>query len=260
MTSSLIQDIDAASEAGFEGLELWWDKVKVYLQDHSTEELRQFLASRGLKPAAICPLTIWPFRDTEPARDNYCQAIERANAIECGLVIVCPDFQPARLTREQALDTHAAELATMAEQAKGYGVKLAIEPIGRHTLVPGPVEALALIDRAGAPTNVGLLMDTFHYFRSQVSLETLASIPIDKLWMVHVNDTEDGAIDELTDGSRLYPGLGVLPLREQLSLLKKRGYSGYASVEIFRREYWGQPPQDVARKAYGSLRTLLDSI
>ena len=199
---------------------------------------------------------IWPFRDSEPARRKFREAVKVAPQIGCDLLVVCPDFQPARLTREEALAIHAAELADMARLAADNGIRLTIEPIGGHTLVPGPAEALGLIEMAGAPENVGILMDTFHYFRSGVSDQEIAAIPIDMLDIIHVNDCEDGALNELTDAHRLYPTQGVIPSR-QLSILKDKGYEGYLSVEIFRPEYWERPIEAIMGEAYSTLAELI---
>ncbi len=259
MPYSLEQDIAAAAGAGFEGLEIWWDKLATYLENHSTDDLKQLLESSGLMPVSICPLRIWPFRDSEPARQEFRDAVQIAPQIGCDLLAVCPDFQPARLSREEALAIHAQELADMARLAAENGVRLTVEPIGGHTLVPGPTEALKLIEMAGAPANVGILMDTFHYFRSGVSDQEIQAIPLDKLDIVHVNDCEDGALNELTDAHRLYPTRGIIPAR-QLSLLKDRGYDGYFSVEVFRPEYWEQPVEEIAGMAYSMLAELIASL
>jgi len=259
MPYSLEQDIAAAAQAGFEGLEIWWDKLVAFLEKHSTDDLKQLLESSGLIPVSICPLRIWPFRDSEPARQEFRDAVQLAPQVGCKLLAVCPDFQPARLGREEALTIHAKELAVMARLAAENGVRLAIEPIGGHTLVPGPTEALQLIEMAGAPENVGILMDLFHYFRSGVTDQEIEAIPLDKLDIIHVNDCEDGALNELTDARRLYPTLGVIPAR-QLSLLKDRGYDGYLSVEIFRPEYWEQPIEEITGRAYSTLGELITSL
>ncbi|MYD09859.1 MAG: sugar phosphate isomerase/epimerase [Chloroflexi bacterium] len=259
MPYTLQQDIAAAAQAGFAGLEIWWDKLAAYLETHSTADLKQLLESSGLIPVSICPLRIWPFRDSVPARQEFREAVQIAPQIGCNLLAVCPDFQPARLSREEALAIHAKELAVMARLASQNGVRLTVEAIGGHTLVPGPTEALELIEMAGAPENVGVLMDTFHYFRSGVTDQEIQAIPLDKLDIIHVNDCEDGALNELTDARRLYPTLGVIPARH-LSLLKDRGYEGFLSVEIFRPEYWEQPIEEIAGKAYATLGELIASL
>jgi 2-keto-myo-inositol isomerase len=257
MPYTLEEDTAAAHDAGFDGLEIWWDKLTNYLNNHSPAHLKDLLTTQKLHPVAICPLTIWPFRDTEQARQTFREAVEIAPQIGCDLLIVCPDFQPARLTRDEALRIHASELRDMARLASENGLKLAIEPIGGHTLVPGSAEALQLIEMAGEPTNVGILVDTFHYFRSGVSDEELAAIPLEKLFIIHVNDCEDGALNELTDAQRLYPTLGIIPLKQKLSILVDKGYDGYLSVEIFRPAYWDQPVEKTAHEAYTYLKKLM---
>ena len=256
MTSTLEQDLEAAASAGFEGVELWWDKVQKYLETHTPADLKALLERLGLVPVSICPLLIWSFRDTEPARESFAKACELAPQIGCDLVIACPDFRPGRMTKEEALDAHGRELKSLAAVAAKHGVRLAVEPIGRHTLCAGSDDALDLIKRAGKPENVGLLVDSFHYFRSQIERDELDRIPLEKLFIIHVNDTEDGAIDELTDASRVYPLEGVIPLQELLGPLVERGYDGYLSVEIFRPEYWDQPARDVAKRSAETLSQL----
>ena len=44
MPYTLEQDIVAAAQTGFEGLEIWWDKLATYLENYSTDELKQLLA------------------------------------------------------------------------------------------------------------------------------------------------------------------------------------------------------------------------
>lgn len=250
MPYTLEQDIAAASQAGFRGIEIWYDKLLRYLETHSLSELTPLLAQHNLTPVALCPLLIWPFRDTEPARASFQKAIEYAVALDIEVLIACPDFQPARLSREQALEIHGKELRSLAALAAENNLRLAVEPIGGHTLVPGPTEALDLIRRAGNPENVGVVMDTFHYFRSQVTPAELEALPIEKLYIVHVNDCQDLPFNELQDKHRVYPTLGVIPLHAQLSIIKAKGYDGDYSVEIFRPEYWALPIQEIANDSY----------
>ena len=165
MPNLLDKDVIKAAEVGFDGIELWWEKIEKYLQKHSVDDLKKLFIENKIVPASICPLRIWPFRNSGPAQEEFRKAIDLSSKIGCDLVIVCPDFQPASLTRDEAMEVLSKELKDMANQAQNLGIRLAIEPIGMHTLVRGPKQALELIELAGNPANVGLLMDTFHYFR-----------------------------------------------------------------------------------------------
>ena len=257
MYAPLEADVRGSAKAGFAGIELWWAKVDRYLQAHSVDSLRRLIDENGVAVASLCPFRIWPFRDSEPAREEFKTAIELAPRIGCRLLVVCGDYQPARLTRPEAMGALAAELSRMAELAKEAGLSLAVEAIGMHTLVRGPAEALELIGLSGNPANVGVAMDTFHYFRSQVSDREILRTPVERLLMVHINDSEDGAINELSDSNRVYPGRGVLPLRHYLELLNKLGYEGYLSVELFNPAYWKDDPQEVLATSFSSLKNYL---
>jgi 2-keto-myo-inositol isomerase len=254
------QDVSAAGQAGFEGVEIWWPKLRSYLKTHSTEEAKTLLDEHNVKPVGLCPLLIWPFRDTEAERQSYREAVEVASQIGCQMLTICPDFQPATMTQEEAFAAHAEEISRMATIAADYNVRLAIEPIGGHTLVPGPAEALKLIQMVGSPPHVGVLLDTFHYLKSRVSDEEIRKIPIQRLFIVHLNDCEDRPLDELRDEHRLYPTLGIIPLKKRLALLRDMGYDGYISVEVFRPEYWKQPADDIAHDAFFYFGKLMQTL
>jgi 2-keto-myo-inositol isomerase len=97
------------------------------------------------------------------------------------------------------------------------------------------------------------MMDTCHYYVSEVPPERVRAIPREKLLLVHINDAEDRPVTELQEHHRLMPGLGVLPLREDLQALQDIGYDGYLSLEIFRPEYWAQPIAITVRQAHAAL-------
>lgn len=257
MNYNLTQEVKAASKAGFEGGEIWWDKAKKYLEEHSISEMKTLLSANDFKPYAICPFLVSPFRRTEELRAEFIKALNVASGIGCGLLTICPDFQPINMTHGQAVKMLVDEFKWYSIQAKKLNIRLAIEPIGRHTLVAGPDDALWIIRLAGDPDNLGILIDTFHYMRSQISIEELNRIPPEKLFIVHVNDSEYGAIDELNDSNRLFPTEGYIDLRATMRVLKALQYDGAYSVEVFRPEYWALPIEEITDRAYRSLRKLM---
>jgi 2-keto-myo-inositol isomerase len=54
---------------------------------------------------------------------------------------------------------------------------------------------------------------------------------------------------DITDGHRLYPGDGVVPLQDILGAVRATGWDGVLSVELFREEYWRLNPLTVACEA-----------
>ena len=259
MPYSLVEDVDAASSAGFGAVEIWHRKLIAYLEGHSAADLRALLRAKGLAVAAICPLMIEYGPDAAKARETIAQAADVAAELECATLLVCLRPTPGRLSTSEALETAAEESARCADIAAKRGVGLAIEPLGRHPLVPGPREALSIIDMAGR-ANIGLMVDTFHYYKSEVPLAEIAALPVEKLRIIHVNGCEDRPREELRDAHRLYPTLGVIPAVEMLRPLHQRGYSGDFSVEIFREEYWQQPVDVITLQAKRYLDQLLAQV
>jgi sugar phosphate isomerase/epimerase len=64
---------------------------------------------------------------------------------------------------------------------------------------------------------------------------------------------------EITDAHRVYPGDGVAPLRELLRDLRRIGFRGALSLELFNREYWTQDALAVARTGLEKMRAVVRS-
>ncbi len=252
MPYTLEQDLEAAAKAGFDAVEIWSRKLDAYLDNHDAAELKALLDSHGLRAASLCPYSLIGFSDNREQLRTIQRAAEVAATIECPTLLVCADAPPAGMECDEAYNTMASAARAYAERAAAHGVKIAIEPLGRHPFIPGPREALAVIDRAGHGS-LGLMMDTFHYFKSGVALDEIRVIPTELLLIVHVNDCEGRPLAALTDQHRVYMGEGVIPLKDMLDTLRQKGYGGALSVEIFREAYWERDPVEIsvaAKAAY----------
>lgn len=258
MPYTLEQDLAAAATAGFEAVEIWSRKLDAYLEDHDTSELKALLDSHGLRAASLCPYGLVGFADNREELESIERAAAVAAAIHCPVLLVCADAPPEGMDRDEAFGTMALATRTYAERAAAHGVKIAIEPLGRHPFIPGPREALEVIDRAGHGS-LGLMMDFFHYHKSGVPLEDIRAIPNDMLLIVHVDDCEDLPPESLTDQHRVYMGEGVLPLRNMLGALREKGYSGALSVEIFREEYWKKTPVEISVAAKAAYDRMMEA-
>jgi len=257
MPYPLEEDIRSAAEAGFEGVELWVSKVERYLKKRSVEDLKEALGQRGLKVASLCPYGLGAFSEkAEENRERMRKAAEFAGAIGCPVLLVCPDAPPPGMGEAEAFRKAGEEAKRLGEICADYGVSIALEPLGGHPFVPGPREALKIVEEADHP-DVKLMMDTFHYYKSAVPLEDIAAISVELLALVHINDCEKRPREELTDGHRLWPGEGVIPLEDMIGAIARNGYEGYLSVEIFREEYWKQDVDEISRRAKASLDALL---
>ncbi len=102
-----------------------------------------------------------------------------------------------------------------------------------------------------------MVIDTFHFYAGNSTFEAIETLDPEKLFVFHINDAEDLPKETLTDAHRLYPGTGILPIREIKARFDKIGYDRMVSIEIFRPEYWAQDPFEVARKAKAATEKVL---
>lgn len=257
MPFSLEEDIIAAGKTGFEGIEIWTDKLKNYLKHSSIENLKFLLKENNIEVASICPFFLRAFGDTETSLKEIEWGAKIASELKCSVLLLCPDSPQNNLSYKEAVRIAGGSLKKYAEISSYYGVKLAIEPLGMHPFIPGPKQALDIIESSGSEF-VGLMIDTFHYYKSSISIEEIEKIPFEKLLIVHINDCEPFPREKLSDKHRVYPGLGVIPLIEILKIFYKKKYKGFLSVEIFREEYWKQPIEKITEKAFSSLKEVME--
>lgn len=251
-----LEDIIAAcASAGFDGMELDLRAIDEAAPRASLKDIRAMLADGGLSPVSVMAFDLAPFATDNAALDRFKRGVDAANALGAPMLLTyCFAGIPEGMGREAALET-AGQRARLYGEAAG-DVGIALEPIGRTQLMGGPTAALDIAARSGR-ANVGIMMDTFHYYLSQVPDADILAIPREKLLIVHVNDSEDRPIPELKDKHRVHVGQGILPLAHDLELWKQLGYDGYLSVEIFNEDYWTLPVETVVNDAKASLTAWL---
>jgi 4-hydroxyphenylpyruvate dioxygenase len=114
---------------------------------------------------------------------------------------------------------------------------------------------LELADAIGP--NVGLLVDCFHVHASGTSNEHLSQIPAEKIVHCHLNDCPRVAVDEIKDDQRLLPGDGAIDIGKFFGALKKSGYVGPVSLEVFNADLKKMDPLAAAKKAWSATQKVL---
>jgi sugar phosphate isomerase/epimerase len=109
-------------------------------------------------------------------------------------------------------------------------------------------QALELCEAIGT-SNMGILLDSWHWYTSHGTVEELQSLTDEQIVGVHINDAPEGlAIDEQVDNVRCLPGeTGVIDLRAFLGTLQNTGYSGPVTVEPFSKSVSEMEPEAAAR-------------
>jgi 2-keto-myo-inositol isomerase len=244
-----------SGKAGFAALELDQNHIAESLTRISMDELKTRIADAGLESASIMAFNLAPLDEPGPGIAKIKEGADFARELGAPILLVyCAANVPREIPMDEALNRAAERTAQYAKIANPIAIGL--EPIGRTTLMGGPAVALEIAARS-RQANVGIVMDTFHFYLSQIPDAELRAIPREKLLLVHVNDAENLPVEKLRDGHRLHLGLGVLPLVETFRTLQEIGYDGFLSIELFREEYWNQPVEQVVLEAKRSLDAVL---
>jgi 2-keto-myo-inositol isomerase len=251
MPHPLEADLKAAVEAGYQGIEIWKSKLDAFLQKNGIRELKALLRDCGLEVASLCPFGGYVFCSEEEFERRIGELkpyLELAHEIECPTFVVCAEnpYEKEGGLRE-ALIAHSNRLSRLAALAEVYGITIAMEWFWNLK------DAFEVLARA-SEESLGMILDTFHWYRGDGRLDHVDLIPYKRLILVHVNDCENLPREVLTDKNRVYCGLGVIPLPQILRKLKGLGYRGYLSVEIFRDEYWRRDALTIAKESLAHLR------
>jgi 2-keto-myo-inositol isomerase len=106
-------------------------------------------------------------------------------------------------------------------------------------------EIIQKVDRV----NVGMTLDAAHLYGGGGLLSEIDQLDPKRIFSFHLDDLEDTPKEAISDGTRLLPGEGIVPLDEICARLKNIGYNGSCAIELFRPEYWEWDPQELAIKA-----------
>jgi 2-keto-myo-inositol isomerase len=252
MHADLETDIKAASQAGFELIEIWAAKLREFLKAKTTADLKNLLIENNIEPYSINSIEHITFRTDEDYSEIKSETEELsriASEIGCPYVVVVPGKLSEKANKEEIIEESVRVLKELGDIAEKYGVSLAFEFLGQTDCSVQTLDLCnEIVEKVNRP-NIGNVIDTFHFFAGNSTFEAIDSMKPEKLFIFHINDAENLPKEQLTDAHRLYPGTGILPIKEIKAHFDKIGYDKMVSIEIFRPEYWNEDPFEVARKA-----------
>jgi 2-keto-myo-inositol isomerase len=253
MTSALLTDLRAAAENKYDLFEIWAKKLYVYWHKHATKDLRKEFDKTGVKPYSINSIEFITFKtgwQSEAIRIELEKLCEAAKALKCPNIVVVPSPKPRPdISLEEVHRNSVKTLLELSDLAKPYGVNLAFEFLGFEWCSVRTVAQTWAIVKEVNRDNVGMVIDTFHFYVGGSTLESIREVDPHKIFIFHINDSEDRPRQTLEDKHRLLPGEGVIPLKDILTELKSIGFDRMTSIELFRPEYWAEDPVALCRRA-----------
>jgi len=169
------------------------------------------------------------------------------------------------LTYKQNFELHKNRLREVAKVLKDYDIRLALEFVGpktsrrryRHEFIYKQSQIMELAAAIGTG-NVGVLMDSWHWYTSHGTVKELLGLSGKDIVHVHVNDAPKGlAVDEQIDSRRKLPvTTGVIDLKGFINALVKIGYDGPVECEPFDQELRAMEDAAALQKTIDSLKRL----
>lgn len=248
--STLEKDLEFCEKYGYELIEIRLDKLKSYLKTHTVGDLVEFFNKSRLKPYAFNALEFITFRDKEGysiIKEDLVFLCEIGVKINCKKIVVVPTFDIGDYTKTQIKEESVKVLNELAEIAEKYNVNLAYEFVGYPNCSVNTFEQTYEIIKAVDRDSVGLVLDCFHFHAMGSRIEDLKKADPKKIFIFHIDDSEDLPVGAARDNKRLWPGDGAVNLDAILSTLKEIGYGEMASVELFRPEYWDWEIEETIR-------------
>lgn len=254
----LRRKIEVAARAGYDMVELWSGDVEAHLQEGgSLAALRAHLQHAGLRVPSMIALTGWAdlpadefVRFLEQARER----METAAALGSPFIVASP---PVRTAVDLAVagERYAALLAL----GRRIGVLPAMEFLGFVPQINNIHTALEVMARADDPAST-IVLDPFHIFRGGGSFDGVRLVPGHAVAICHFNDAPaDKPRETQTDGDRVLPGEGILPLADLVRSLRAIHYHGPISLELFHPGLWERDPEEVAALGLARMRAAIAS-
>jgi 4-hydroxyphenylpyruvate dioxygenase len=259
ISGELPDKLDAIARAGFAGIEIFENDFLAF--EGSPADVGRMVRDHGLE------ITLFqPFRDfegmPEPHRTRTFDRAERKFDImqELGtdLVLVCSNVSPISLG---GIDRAAADFHELGERAAKRGLRVGYEALawGRH--IHDHRDAWEIVRRVDHP-NIGLILDSFHTLSRKTDVNSIRSIPKDKIFIVQLADAPQIEMDLLywSRHFRSMPGEGDLPVTDFTTAIADTGYDGYYSLEIFNDQFRGGSTRSIAADGHRSLLYLGDQV
>ncbi|MGG3325436.1 2-keto-myo-inositol isomerase, partial [Bacillus velezensis] len=214
--SNLKQDLELCEKHGYDYIEIrTMDKLPEYLKDHSLADLAEYFQTHHIKPLALNALVFFNNRDEKGYREiisEFKSMMETCRTLGVKYVVAVPLVTERKILKEEIKKSSAEVLTELSDIAEPYGVNIALEFVGHPQCTVNTFEQAYDIVNAVGRDNVGLVFDSFHFHAMGSNIESLKQADGKKIFIYHIDDTEDFPIGFLTDEDRVWPGQGAIDL------------------------------------------------
>jgi sugar phosphate isomerase/epimerase len=149
-------------------------------------------------------------------------------------------------------------VAGIARRVRAKGLKVAIEFMPNSATIPDLAAAQRIVAAANE-SNLGVMLDTWHLFRSGSEPAEVAAAPAGIFFGVQVADAPADAKGKppLPMQDRLMPGDGAIPLAAIVHAVLRKSPDAVIGVEVISQTMAALAPDEAARQAVEALGRVL---
>lgn len=257
----LIGELEAASAAGFNGVEIWMETLQTYLdKGGKPAELRKRLADLNLTVEGAIGFATWIVND-DTQRKKGIEQLKKEMDLLAEIGCKRTAAPPAGETEKRGLDLRKAaeRYRTILELGDETGVVPHLELWGFSANLHKVSEVMFVAIESGHP-KAKVLLDNYHIYKGGSSVDSLKMINPYAVEVLHINDYPKMEPKVITDADRTYPGDGVSPIREVLHSLQSPARPLVISLEVFNKTYYRQPAGDVLKTGLSKMKKVTDDV
>lgn len=244
----ILKNIEIASRAGYDGIELWVKDIRNFLENGgTTKDLRHKLEDAGLVFENAISFPQWLVNDPEKRKQallNMKEELEILAELNCKRIAA----PPTGATKGDKVDLIEAteRYRAILELGESYNIFPMLEIWGFSENVSKLGEAAYIAVESNHP-RASILPDVYHLYRGGSLFGGLQLLSREAVPVFHMNDYPSHVPREkLKDADRVFPGDGVAPLNDIVRELRLINPSMVLSLELFNPQYWKMDAMEVA--------------
>lgn len=255
--SNLTELVMLASENGFDAVETTSEQLKTFISDVGIQGAEKYLKERDVLLGAVSLPVEWR-KDEGTFNKGMIELVECAEiASELGCKTFFTYFMPS--TDQEVIPylmKLSKRLRLLGRLLAQYDMELALEYVGphhlrnkwKHEFIWNAKDTLNWIDFIGEE-NIGIVLDSFHWHTSEETIDTILSLDVHKVKYAHINDARNIPVHEVLDNDRVYPGEGIIDLKNFLKAINKINYQGIITQEVLTIEKPTNSSETLAKKS-----------
>lgn len=258
----LVGELEAASAAGFDGVEIWMDTLQAYIdKGGKLSDLKKRLTDLNLTVEGAIGFAAWIVDDDKQRKEAIEQLkreMDQLAEIGCKRTAA----PPAGATEKPGLDLRKAaeRYRAILELGDKTGVVPHLELWGFSANLNRLSDVMFVAIESGHPA-AKVLLDNYHLYKGGTSLESLKLINPSSTDILHVNDyPANMPRNVITDADRTYPGDGISPIREVLHTLQSPARPLILSLEVFNKNYYNRKASEVTKTGLAKMKKVTQDV